>query len=112
MKHGTTRHTRRMKCGELGTTILLMLTLKLLRKEPEDNKYVHENPEAKRQFSRPARLIFIGNLAEIAAGLKSLREDGDNLIDFRLTSNLEAMLREFLVLILLFSYYFHFLNVQ
>ncbi|GJT89364.1 hypothetical protein Tco_1071081 [Tanacetum coccineum] len=30
-------------------------------------------------------------------GLKSLREDEDNLIDFRLISNLEAMLREFLV---------------
>ncbi|GJX43055.1 reverse transcriptase domain-containing protein [Tanacetum coccineum] len=45
-------------------------------------------------------------------GIKSLWEDEDNLIDFRLTSNLEAMLREFLVLILLFSYYFHFLNVQ
>ncbi|GKD88344.1 hypothetical protein Tco_1363851 [Tanacetum coccineum] len=35
MKHGTKRHTRRTKCGELGTrrptTIPLMLTLKLLR---------------------------------------------------------------------------------
>ncbi|GJY22672.1 hypothetical protein Tco_0396330 [Tanacetum coccineum] len=38
-----------------------------------------------------------GNLAEFAAGIKSLREDGDNLIDFRLISNLEAMLREFLI---------------
>ncbi|GJZ65463.1 hypothetical protein Tco_0622159 [Tanacetum coccineum] len=45
-------------------------------------------------------------------GIKSLREDEDNLIDSRLISNLEAMLMEFLVLILLFSYLFHFLNVQ
>ncbi|GJR20266.1 zinc knuckle CX2CX4HX4C containing protein [Tanacetum coccineum] len=40
-------------------------------------------------------------------GIKSLREDGDNLKDFRQISNLEAMLMEFLILILL-----HFLNVQ
>ncbi|GKA64745.1 putative reverse transcriptase, RNA-dependent DNA polymerase [Tanacetum coccineum] len=39
-------------------------------------------------------------------GIKSLLEDGDNLIDFRLISNLEAMLREFLVLILLFPIIF------
>ncbi|GJZ63497.1 hypothetical protein Tco_0619918 [Tanacetum coccineum] len=45
-------------------------------------------------------------------GIKSLEEDEDNLIDFLLISNLKAMLREFLVLILLFPYYFHFLNVQ
>ncbi|GJW84488.1 hypothetical protein Tco_0157633 [Tanacetum coccineum] len=37
-------------------------------------------------------------------GIKSLWEDGDNLIDFHLVSNLEAMLREFLILILLFYY--------
>ncbi|GJT00898.1 hypothetical protein Tco_0822067 [Tanacetum coccineum] len=45
-----------------------------------------------------------GNFAEIATGIKSLQEDGD--IDFRPISNFKAMLREFLVLILLFSYYF------
>ncbi|GJY65612.1 helicase [Tanacetum coccineum] len=67
----------------------------MIRKELEGNKYVHENPEARRQLSRPARL-----------GIKSLREDRDNLIDFRQFSNLEAMLREFLVLIILFPYYF------
>ncbi|GJX84026.1 hypothetical protein Tco_0333507 [Tanacetum coccineum] len=39
-------------------------------------------------------------------GIKSLREDGDNLKDFCQISNLEAMLREFLVLILLFPFYF------
>ncbi|GJZ72753.1 hypothetical protein Tco_0636899 [Tanacetum coccineum] len=39
-------------------------------------------------------------------GIKSLREDGDNLKDFLQISNLEAMLREFLVLILLFPFYF------
>ncbi|GJW64598.1 hypothetical protein Tco_0116482 [Tanacetum coccineum] len=33
------------------------------------------------------------------SGIKSLREDRDNLIDFSLISNLEAMLREFLVLL-------------
>ncbi|GJW24648.1 hypothetical protein Tco_0038459 [Tanacetum coccineum] len=37
-----------------------------------------------------------GNLDESAAGIKSLREDGDNLKDFRQISNLKAMLREFL----------------
>ncbi|GJW66009.1 zf-CCHC domain-containing protein [Tanacetum coccineum] len=47
---------------------------------------------------------------EREVGIKSLLEDGD--IDFRPISNFKAMLREFLVLILLFSYYFHFLNVQ
>ncbi|GJT34886.1 retrovirus-related pol polyprotein from transposon TNT 1-94 [Tanacetum coccineum] len=39
-------------------------------------------------------------------GIKSLREDGDNLKDFRQISNLEAMFKEFLVLILLFPLYF------
>ncbi|GKA63015.1 mutator type transposase [Tanacetum coccineum] len=47
---------------------------------------------------------------ETFEGIKSLLEDRD--IDFRPILNLEAMLREFLVLILLFSYLFHFLNVQ
>ncbi|GJU84488.1 reverse transcriptase domain-containing protein [Tanacetum coccineum] len=39
-------------------------------------------------------------------GIKSLREDGDNLKDFRQILNLKAMLKEFLVLILLFPFYF------
>ncbi|GJY75351.1 hypothetical protein Tco_0480467, partial [Tanacetum coccineum] len=39
----------------------------MIGKELEGNKYVHKNLEAKRQFSRPARPIIIGNLAEIAA---------------------------------------------
>ncbi|GKB99690.1 hypothetical protein Tco_0985827, partial [Tanacetum coccineum] len=39
----------------------------MIRKELDGNKYVHENPEAKRQFSIPARHIIIGNLAEITA---------------------------------------------
>ncbi|GJR10397.1 hypothetical protein Tco_0793049 [Tanacetum coccineum] len=47
---------------------------------------------------------------ETTLGDKELAEDGDNLINFRPISNSEAMLREFLVLILLFSYYFHFLK--
>ncbi|GKA54286.1 hypothetical protein Tco_0753235 [Tanacetum coccineum] len=123
MKHGTTRDTSRMKCGEVErrrpTTIPPYVTVKtfevkkysfkgghgficitdredealplgrvngarfkaMIRKELEGNKYVHE-------------------------GIKSLREDGDNLKDFRQISNLEAMLREFLVLILLFPFYF------
>ncbi|GKA42267.1 hypothetical protein Tco_0734927 [Tanacetum coccineum] len=51
-----------------------------------------------------------GNLAEFAVGIKCLLEDED--INFYLISNLEAMFKEFLVLILLFSCYFHFLNVQ
>ncbi|GJU49593.1 homeodomain-like protein [Tanacetum coccineum] len=38
-----------------------------------------------------------GNFAEIAAGIKSLLEDGD--IDFRLISNFKAIPREFLVLL-------------
>ncbi|GJZ69343.1 hypothetical protein Tco_0632893 [Tanacetum coccineum] len=46
-----------------------------------------------------------GNLDESATGIKSLQEDGDNLKDFCQISNLEAMLKEFLVLIL-----HHFLN--
>ncbi|GJU80989.1 hypothetical protein Tco_1283354 [Tanacetum coccineum] len=37
-----------------------------------------------------------GNSVEFAAVIKSLQEDGDNLIDFLLISNLEAMLRELL----------------
>ncbi|GJS70176.1 hypothetical protein Tco_0703017 [Tanacetum coccineum] len=76
---------------------------------PEVQVETFENPEAKSQFSRPARSMIIGNLVEIAAanhysydvthfkGIQSLREDGDNLIDFCLISNLEAMLREFLL---------------
>nr|GEU82467.1 reverse transcriptase domain-containing protein [Tanacetum cinerariifolium] len=42
-------------------------------------------------------------------GIKSLREDEDNLKEFCQISNLEAMLREFHVLILLFPVYFLFL---
>ncbi|GJW23271.1 hypothetical protein Tco_0033893 [Tanacetum coccineum] len=45
-----------------------------------------------------------GNLVESVAGIKSLREDGNK--DFCQILNLKAMLREFLVLILLFPYYF------
>ncbi|GKC76249.1 hypothetical protein Tco_1127023 [Tanacetum coccineum] len=41
-----------------------------------------------------------GNLAEFAAGIKSLQDDGNK--DFRPISNFKAMLREFLVLILPF----------
>ncbi|GJV23053.1 hypothetical protein Tco_1375748 [Tanacetum coccineum] len=44
--------------------------------------------------------------APLGIGIKSLQEDGDNLKDFRQISNLEAMLREFLVLILLYPHYF------
>ncbi|GKC57866.1 hypothetical protein Tco_1085464 [Tanacetum coccineum] len=34
----------------------------MIRKELEGNKYVHENPEAGRQLSRPARLIIMCEL--------------------------------------------------
>ncbi|GJU33231.1 hypothetical protein Tco_1176820 [Tanacetum coccineum] len=44
-------------------------------------------------------------IREKGQGIKSLREDGDNLKDFRQIS-IEAMLREFLVLILLFPFDF------
>ncbi|GJW70228.1 hypothetical protein Tco_0127145 [Tanacetum coccineum] len=80
----------------------------MIRKELEGNKIQKLGGNYRDRLDSYS----FGNFAEIAAGIKSLREDGDNLIDFRLNSNLEAMLREFLVLILLFSYYFHFLNVQ
>ncbi|GJW59983.1 hypothetical protein Tco_0109318 [Tanacetum coccineum] len=76
-----------------------------------------ENPEARKQLSRPARLIIMwppsglkGLLHMLNAtvipmkGIKYLREDGNK--DFRQNSNFEAMLREFLVLILLFPFYF------
>ncbi|GKA28481.1 reverse transcriptase domain-containing protein [Tanacetum coccineum] len=80
-------------------------------KEHESN--LKTQSRAKRQFLRAGYDSYsFGNLLKLHPGIKSLWEDEDNLIDFRLTSNLEAMLREFLVLILLFSYYFHFLNVQ
>ncbi|GJZ60059.1 hypothetical protein Tco_0615875 [Tanacetum coccineum] len=49
-------------------------------------------------------LKLCGNLVESAARIKSLREDGDNLKDFRQIPNLKAMPREFLVLILLLSF--------
>ncbi|GKA31498.1 reverse transcriptase domain-containing protein, partial [Tanacetum coccineum] len=42
-------------------------------------------------------------------GIKSLREDGNNLKISVTFQNLNAMLREFLVLVLLFTYYFSFL---
>ncbi|GJY26938.1 hypothetical protein Tco_0401664 [Tanacetum coccineum] len=60
------------------------------------NRVQFKNPEARRQDGSTHNHV----------GIKSLREDGDNLKDFRQISNLEAMLREFLVLILLFPFYF------
>ncbi|GJX78243.1 hypothetical protein Tco_0325054 [Tanacetum coccineum] len=46
-----------------------------------------------------------GNLAEFAAGIKSLLEDGD--IDFRPISNFKAMLREFLITAEVLEIYTH-----
>ncbi|GJU76212.1 reverse transcriptase domain-containing protein [Tanacetum coccineum] len=67
----------------------------ILKEEAKITRYnlgASENPAARRQLSRPARLIIMWG--------KSLRKDRDNLKDLCQISILEAMLREFLVLIL------------
>ncbi|GKC98272.1 reverse transcriptase domain-containing protein [Tanacetum coccineum] len=94
-----------------------------LRAYKERTKHWHDSKIMDKEFQEGGRIqklkdnyrdrldsYSFGNLAEFAAGIKSLLEDGD--IDFCQISNFKAMLKEFLVLILLFSYYFHFLNVQ
>ncbi|GKA69415.1 hypothetical protein Tco_0775479 [Tanacetum coccineum] len=64
---------------------------------------------AEKEYDKPAIKTydcetFIRKL--LHQGIKSLQGDEDNLKDFCQNSNLEAMLREFLVLILLFPFYF------
>ncbi|GKB67906.1 putative reverse transcriptase, RNA-dependent DNA polymerase [Tanacetum coccineum] len=68
------------------------------------------NEKAKIEFlksgeSRRYEAIIETSLTHNHVGIKSLREDEDNLKDFRLISNIKAMLMEFLVLILLFPFY-------
>ncbi|GJU20558.1 phospholipase-like protein [Tanacetum coccineum] len=120
MKHGMMRDTRRTKYGGRSFICIIdhedeALPLRrvngarfkaMIRKELEGNKYVHEYPEAVKQLLRPARLIIMwppsglkGLLHMLNAtviptkGIQSLREDRDNLKDFRQISKFEAMLR-------------------
>ncbi|GJT43278.1 hypothetical protein Tco_0951993 [Tanacetum coccineum] len=84
----------------------------MIRKELEGNKLCGYVFWKNSQPSGLKGLLHMLNATVIPKkGIKSLREDEDNLKDFRQISNLDAMLREFLVLILLFPF-FHYLNVQ
>ncbi|GJW04104.1 hypothetical protein Tco_1562960 [Tanacetum coccineum] len=108
MKHGTTRDTR-TKCG--GRSFICITDREdealplgrmnearfkaMIKKELKDNKSYEISIE-------------IGSTRN-HVGIKSLREDGNNLKISVTFQNLNAMLREFLVLVLLFTYYFSFL---
>ncbi|GJX37154.1 hypothetical protein Tco_0250457 [Tanacetum coccineum] len=88
----------------LGSLKPIKMTVEMADRSMQSPKGIKENVLVK--ISRPmlaiahAKIDVYGKKISLGVGndqgLKSLREDEDNLIDFRLTSNLKAMLREFL----------------
>ncbi|GJZ36569.1 hypothetical protein Tco_0582760 [Tanacetum coccineum] len=91
MKHGTTRDTRRTKCG--GRSFICITDREdealplgrvngarfkaMIKKELKGNKYVHKNPEARRKLSRPTHnhVVTLLNLQQLRHNNFSLRRN-------------------------------------
>ncbi|GJT04892.1 hypothetical protein Tco_0839354 [Tanacetum coccineum] len=82
-------------------SVMQLLTPQTVHITPPDDNYVAPatNPMSNKQLNK-----FEEEFSHITEGIKSLREDGNK--DFCQISNLKGMLKEFLVLILLFPFYF------